>query len=248
MYSSDLDVSATGTFLAYTTTNGDIYVQRKDACGAPSWGASGALVCNASGTQVYPRVVADGAGGAIVVWRDQRPGAEGIYAQHVNASGVPQWSANGIPLCLVNSDKNYLTVLTDGAGGAIAAWMDARSGLEAIYAQRVSASGQVAPTVSVVEPTASQFRLSSPRPNPAQRGVVFDVDLPVSTSMSIRIFDVAGRLVRTLGDGIRLGPGTHTFDWDGRNDSHGPVQSGRYLIQVDLGDGRARSEPVVLIR
>jgi len=223
-------------------------VQRKDPCAAPSWGASGALVCNASGDQVYPRVVADGTGGAIVVWRDARPAGPGIYAQRVNASGIPQWAANGVPLCLVTSEKHNLTVVTDGGGGAIVGWMDARSGLQAMYAQRVSASGQVAPTVNVEEPRASQFRVGQPRPNPAQRGVAFDVNLPVASSMSIKIFDPAGRLVRTLEDRARFDAGAHTFGWDGKNDANGAVRSGRYMIQVDLGDGQPRSEQVVLIR
>ncbi len=50
-----------------------------------------------------PVIVSDGAGGAIVVWEDNRSSTTDIdiFAQHVLASGVvdPAWPANGTALC-----------------------------------------------------------------------------------------------------------------------------------------------------
>lgn len=59
-------------------------------------GASGVNV------QAYPRVVSDGAGGAIITWQDLRGGvAYDLYAQHVQASGFvdPAWPTDGAALC-----------------------------------------------------------------------------------------------------------------------------------------------------
>ena len=39
----------------------------------------------------------DGAGGTIVVWQESFRGTSDLYAQRVNASGVLQWAANGVP-------------------------------------------------------------------------------------------------------------------------------------------------------
>jgi predicted lipoprotein with Yx(FWY)xxD motif len=246
LYAPDMVADGAGIFLAYTI-NGDIYVQRSATCGVPSWGAAGTLVCGAFGEQVYPRVVADGQGGAIVLWRDQRAGAEGIYAQRVNAAGVPQWLANGVPLCLVNSEKHNISAVTDGFGGAIAVWMDGRSGIEAVYAQRVSASGQVAPVVSADGPPMPRLHLGPPRPNPASSTIAFDLELPGASSVSIRVFDAAGRLVRTLIDRSDLEAGPHVFQWDGTDGQQRRVSSGRYMVQVELGGGETRSEQVVLV-
>jgi hypothetical protein len=44
-------------------------------------------------------IVSDNAGGAIIAWRDTRSVNWDVYAQRVNASGVAQWTANGVPLC-----------------------------------------------------------------------------------------------------------------------------------------------------
>src|SRR5262245_29758603 len=61
-------------------------------------------VCTATGDQLTPVSVSDGAGGMIIVWSDQRGGGginADIYAQHVLASGSvdPAWPANGRVLC-----------------------------------------------------------------------------------------------------------------------------------------------------
>src|SRR6267154_453634 len=57
------------------------------------WNANGVPVCTAANNQIWPTIVTDGAGGAIVTWADNRNSNTGIYnsdiyAQHVLASGA----------------------------------------------------------------------------------------------------------------------------------------------------------------
>ena len=120
----------------------DIYVQRVNASGIPQWTANGVALCTAAGDQLYPTIVSDGAGGAIVCWHDLRGGAfTDIYAQRVNASGAPQWLANGVGVCIATSNQYLPTITSDGAAGAIVSWYDFRSGNYDIYARRVTANG-----------------------------------------------------------------------------------------------------------
>ena len=121
----------------------DIYVQRVSAAGVPQWTADGVALCTAINEQNYPTITSDGAGGAIVTWHDLRSGNWDVYAQRVNAAGAPQWTANGVALCLVVGDQQFPTIVSDGASGAIATWYDTRSGGNDIYAQRVNAAGAV---------------------------------------------------------------------------------------------------------
>ena len=101
-------------------------------------------LCTAAGDQTNPRTVSDGAGGAIVVWTDTRSGAPSdIYAQRVSAAGTPLWTANGLAICTAADYQLNPAIISDGAGGAIIAWQDQRSGFPQIYAQRVSAAGAV---------------------------------------------------------------------------------------------------------
>src|SRR2546423_1142934 len=56
-------------------------------------------VCIVAGDQDEPAIVSDGFGGVIIAWHDGRGSNYDIYGQRVNAAGVPQWVANGVPLC-----------------------------------------------------------------------------------------------------------------------------------------------------
>ena len=134
-----------GTLLTWSrnyTDPGDIYVQRIDKSGKPLWTANGVVVCNESGAQLYPVVVSDGAGGAIVAWEDQRPsGTVDIYTQRVNASGVVQWAMNGVALSTATGFQDIPRIISDQAGGAIVVWRDQRAANQDIYARRINASG-----------------------------------------------------------------------------------------------------------
>jgi hypothetical protein len=130
------------TWHDYRNNNADIYAQRVNALGAVQWTADGVALCTAANGQLSPTIASDGAGGAIVTWLDGRSGTNfDIYAQRVNAAGVPQWAANGVTLCTAVSDQVGPMIVPDGAGGAIVAWQDYRSGNYDIYTQRVSAAG-----------------------------------------------------------------------------------------------------------
>jgi hypothetical protein len=63
-------------------------VQHVDVTGGVQWTAGGVRVCDAANVQDVPRVMADGLGGAAVVWRDYRAGAScDLYGQHLDAAG-----------------------------------------------------------------------------------------------------------------------------------------------------------------
>jgi hypothetical protein len=137
---------AGGAIVAWSDLRGgstyDIYAQRVNAAGVPQWTANGVALCTAANNQLNPTITSDGAGGAIVTWFDNRGGSNyDIYAQRVNAAGVPQWTANGVALCTATGDQLYPTIVSDGSAGAIATWEDTRSGNYDIYTQRVNAAG-----------------------------------------------------------------------------------------------------------
>lgn len=119
----------------------DVYAQRVNAYGKVLWTTNGVGVCVRDSIQALPFLVSDGAGGAIITWTDGRSGNYDVYAQRVSAAGVPQWTVNGVAVAATTGDQIAQSILSDGAGGAIIAFADTRSGNENIYAQRVNASG-----------------------------------------------------------------------------------------------------------
>ncbi|MDI6808207.1 MAG: T9SS type A sorting domain-containing protein [Candidatus Eisenbacteria bacterium] len=101
-------------------------------------------VCTATQEQRKPAIVSDGSGGAIIVWRDYRSGADyDIYAQRVDESGVALWTANGVAISTAAFDQYDPVLVNDGSGGAVIAWRDFRNASWDIYAQRINSSGVV---------------------------------------------------------------------------------------------------------
>jgi hypothetical protein len=101
-------------------------------------------VCTNSDDQRFPAIVSDGSGGAIITWEVYRSGTNyDIYAQRLDSSGIPQWTANGVAICTAFDDQYDPVIVTDGSGGAIITWEDYRSGgtYSDIYAQRVDPAG-----------------------------------------------------------------------------------------------------------
>ncbi len=90
-------------------------------------------------------VIGDGAGNAIIIWRDENQGG-GIRAQCVNAIGEKQWGENELNICPLKYSPLFPRLASDGDGGAIIAWADLRNNVSPgnnndICAQRVNANG-----------------------------------------------------------------------------------------------------------
>ncbi|MGH7740605.1 MAG: FlgD immunoglobulin-like domain containing protein, partial [Candidatus Eiseniibacteriota bacterium] len=129
---------------------GDIYAQHVLASGVvdAAWPPTGRALCTAINNQYYPRLIADGSGGAIVSWYDARNGGiNDIYAQHVLASGAvdASWPIDGRAICLAVNSQFFAYLTTDGAGGAIIAWYDGRGLSFDIYAQHLLSTGAIDP-------------------------------------------------------------------------------------------------------
>ena len=133
------------TWVDHRSTSPDIYVQRIDANGDLSWTpADGVPICTLSTEQVGGHLTTDGAGGAIITWRDARVSVRHPYAQRINASGVIQWTPNGIKVCNALGGQYSNQIISDDSGGAIITWQDRRSfdvGAYDIYAQRIDGLG-----------------------------------------------------------------------------------------------------------
>ena len=129
----------------YRAGNLDIYAQKLDQAGNIMWPADGVPICKQTGDQYNPRLLADGAGGAFVVWEDTRtsPTDVNIYIQRVNALGVNLWATGGVLVSGAANNQSKPVVSPNGLGGVLIAWIDERGavGVGDIYAQRVTSAG-----------------------------------------------------------------------------------------------------------
>ena len=108
---------------------------------------------------------------------------------------------------------------------------------------RATAAGELRPLAAA--PRAP--RLHPVAPNPVRGGrTTVRFTLPRPADASLRVYDVAGRPVRTLAEGSHPG-GERTLTWDGRDDEGRTVTGGVYLVRLET-DGVARIRKLTVLR
>jgi hypothetical protein len=103
-------------------------------------------------------------------------------------------------------------------------------------------------TRSVVEPITppKAFEFAPCRPNPSGRTVSLSYALPIGTSVSLKVYDVAGNLVKRLVEGYEPA-GVRQLVWDGMDTVGKSVHSGVYFIRFETPNYQA-NQKIILIR
>ncbi|MDI6807636.1 MAG: S8 family serine peptidase [Candidatus Eisenbacteria bacterium] len=98
--------------------------------------------------------------------------------------------------------------------------------------QREQAASPRAPAI----PIPDKLALLQNYPNPFSPFTTIQIAIPAGfkAPVSVRIFDVRGKLVKTLFQGTKE-PGFHSFDWNGRNEFGQSVSSGIYFCRFSAG-------------
>jgi hypothetical protein len=122
------------------TTRPQLYVQRINRQGYPVCKPDGIPICNigskSSTVFVYPEDK-----GIVCFWRDDRNGATNIFTQKIGLDGKPQWSLEGLPVCITSTGvRDFYAIEGNNKWGL--AWEDYRDEYMRIYAASVDAQGR----------------------------------------------------------------------------------------------------------
>ncbi len=96
-----------------------------------------------------------------------------------------------------------------------------------------------------------EFKLGQNQPNPFNPVTIIGYEIPGAPGASgmipvkLAIFDLSGRLVRTLVDS-ELPPGRHAALWDGRNETMRGVASGVYVYRLEIPGNTATRKLLIL--
>lgn len=255
-YSSWIKFDGTMVWSVY---HDDIYVAKFSPLGALSWYRSFGTV--ATTDEKATNVLIDGAAGIVVSGEFQ--GTEPIDFGGGPVSAVTLSSAFVLFLDNDGTHRasygfNYGPTrpnsLARGADGGLAfagdlsdspyhpndGWVDFGSGTLRVYDEGTRVFLQIfGPAAVTGAPSAPRTRdvlLHAARPNPFNPAttVSFTVTGNRAERVRLRVFDVSGRIVRTLFEG-EAGPGTHDLPWDGRDSDGRSVVSGTYFCRLDSG-------------
>jgi len=106
--------------------------------------------------------------------------------------------------------------------------------------------GNVLPIPTGVESTGLSSSLDQNYPNPFNPTTTIEFTLADRAQVSLRVYNVAGQLVRTLVDGFREPGIHHSARWNGTDDRGGQVSSGVYFYKLVTKDYTQTRKMVLL--
>ncbi len=261
----DLNPSAGGVIYYYADSANDRFIVQWDAVehypsGSPE---TFQVILNADGSIVYQyETVA--LGNSCTVGIESPDGTDGLQALY-NASG---YLHNGLAIRFaVAPETSWLSV--SPTVGSVSPEMCERLDLTfdateletgEYYAEVSVATDDPDNPVHVVpvtmtvtsetgvedEVVASTVRFLGAVPNPFNPTTGLHFVLPQAADVELRIYDVAGHLVRTVVSG-RMPAGENRVSWDGRDDGGHGVASGTYFARLVVGD-EALTTSLTLLR
>ena len=149
----------------------------------------------------------------------------------------------------LNMCGDYMQIDTDSSNVYVE-WTDHRNGHTSN--SYIATASRPVPFSGVEEkPTVSPWvnhksYLAPSRPNPVMNGTELAFELEKPGPASLRVYDLSGKLVRTVVDGS-LAAGSHTARWDAKDESGKPVASGVYFYRLE-SSGLTATQKLVVAR
>jgi hypothetical protein len=261
-----------GAYLAFVSAEEFplIYAQHLTAGGnpAPGWPAEGLVVAPEGGYQFDPALAADGGGGAIVGWEDQRIGAQGIYVHRLGPMGptpvlvslvsaraepgrvrLEWYAAEGAGLAgtverrtMASEWQGIGEARADGTGRVVHEDRAVTAGERYAYRLRYAdGAAEVYTTEAWVEVPTLRFALHGLTPNPSAGDPVIRFTLPGDARATLELYDVGGRQIVAREVGA-LGAGTHQV----RLAPPGRLAAGVYAVRLRRGTEAATARAVIV--
>jgi hypothetical protein len=232
------------------TRDGNTEIYYKEYVPGTGWGAIDTRVTVNSASQVQPYVDADPLGNVYTVWTDLRNGSSNpdiFYDTRQRGTWVGNTPLVYAATDTTNSVQRFPGIVHDEFGFAYVAWSDERmpatlgKNKEVFYKVGVNVVTAVA-----ASETPALGRLLRNYPNPFNPVTRIQFVLDRNTQVSLRVFDVQGRVARTLLDSY-LTAGPRVVSWDGRDDHGRPLPSGTYFLRLQ-GGGAYLTRTVNLVK
>ncbi len=183
------------------------------------------------------------------LWRDTEAGYDYLYVE-ASGDGGDTWSRVGSYDGTSTAWSNEFIDLTSFAGSSalkirFILHSDSYVTRDGAYIDNVAIFGD--PTLSGVEdePIVSRLAVGN-YPNPFNPKTSIRYEIPSAGRVDLRVYDVSGRLVRTLLDGTPTLGGVHEIEWDGTDDRGNGVADGVYFARLSTGSERSTAKMVLL--
>lgn len=127
--------------------------------------------------------------------------------------------------------SNEMRDLIDSLGIHLIGWRD----LQELQVEQIGTDVTIKKSPNI----ATDFEIAQNYPNPFNSSTTIQYFLPVEKKVTLRIFDVSGREVKTLINNNQL-TGSHSVLWNGTNNLSNVVSSGLYFCKIQA-DGLTKA-------
>lgn len=104
-----------------------------------------------------------------------------------------------------------------------------------IYTASTFTSADLTTSVSEYDPRPDRFELIGNYPNPFNPETTIRFQIPMTTNVTLKVYDMRGQLIKTLISG-QLPGGSHNVKWDGTNERGIIVATGVYIYRIQAGN------------
>ncbi len=183
---------------------------------------------------LFDAMTPDGTGQAILEWAGP-DGSPGGYAPVAGVHNLrADWDSRIVTLPF---DLAFAATPLDQAGGPTAA-------RTRILGEILASFGGAPGGSPTGVPEAGSLSLRT-YPSPFNPRLTVEYDLPRAGRVTLRAYDVRGRLVAELADAVQAA-GQHRLYWDGRTDAGSAAAAGLYFVQVRQGKEQVVRRVVVV--
>ncbi|MDD5530260.1 MAG: T9SS type A sorting domain-containing protein [bacterium] len=90
-----------------------------------------------------------------------------------------------------------------------------------------------------------KFNLSNGCPNPFTNNILIHYAIPVTSKVSLKIYDITGRTVCTILN-EKVKPGYYTINWDGTDNNHKQISNGIYFYKFETDNFKSTKKITLL--
>ena len=170
---------------------------------------------------------------------------DSMKMRHLRATiSVPTTDVAGDWSCLTSK---AVSVSGNGGTATVAYALVVADDLAGLLANVEAANAAYNPASPVGEETPRKLvQLDQNHPNPFNPSTRISFGVPRDGHVELGVYDLSGRLVRTLVSETRT-EGDHSVTWDGRSDDGGQAASGLYFYRLTT-DGKTVSRKMTLVK
>ena len=228
----------TGHTESYGNGQADVWLIKTDSLGQEEWNQTYGGVDT---TEVGYSVQQTMDGGYIITGSIESAGIPyDVYLIKADSNGNEQWTQT---YGGSSPDEGFSVQQTTDGGYIITGYSDSFGSLRVVWLIKIDSEGLVQISSTFSSPTS--FNLLQNYPNPFNPITTLRYDLPETGLVTITIYDMLGRQVKTLIDQTQ-DAGYRSVIWDATKDYGKPVSAGIYLYKIQAGKYMQTKKMVLL--